>query len=231
TCLGRRGQAVILLALIIFLLVPFIFTNNMTLMLRPEVWQGYFENASGTLLNWGEPTLIPRYLHFVLGGLAVGSLFVAVYSRFAGRDDYLVEQAGVNLGMGLFTWLTLLQMIDGMLFFILLPGDVQQQFLGGSPLASGIFLLAFCLALLALAAGFRRKVTLAALVVVPLVYLMAEIRAMVRSGYLQPHFTLEQLKVDPQISPLFLFLGVLLVGIALIAWILWRWARAMRYGE
>ena len=41
------------------LTVAFIFTNNMTLMLVPEDWTAYFDNAAGTILHFREPTLIP----------------------------------------------------------------------------------------------------------------------------------------------------------------------------
>ncbi len=53
----------------LFLLyIAFVFVNNNTLAIQPDRWGIYFENPGGWNLNLGEPTLWPRYLHFVLGG-------------------------------------------------------------------------------------------------------------------------------------------------------------------
>jgi len=229
--LGRLRQVIIFSATVIFLVIPFIFTNNMTLMLNPQAWGQYFENSAGILVNWGDPTLIPRYLHFILGSFAVGGLFVALYIRYRGRHDFFVEEEGVRIGMAWFSWLTLVQVIDGMVFLVLLPAPVQRLLLGGSPHGTGVFLLGFVLAVLALVAGFRGRVTLAAVVVVPLVFVMSEVRAVVRSGYLAPHFSLEMVPVSTQLSPLAMFLVVLVLGAAVISWLLWRCAQALRFGR
>jgi hypothetical protein len=158
-------------------------------------------------------------------------LFVALYIRYRGRHDFFVEEEGVRIGMAWFSWLTLVQVIDGMVFLVLLPAPVQRLLLGGSPHGTGVFLLGFVLAVLALVAGFRGRVTLAAVVVVPLVFVMSEVRAVVRSGYLVPHFNLEMMPVSTQLSPLAMFLAVLVLGVAVMSWLLWRCAQALRFGR
>jgi hypothetical protein len=46
-----------------------IYTTNMTLMLRPEIWNAmYSTTASGTILPTGDPTKFPRWLHMMMGG-------------------------------------------------------------------------------------------------------------------------------------------------------------------
>jgi hypothetical protein len=57
--------------LVIFLFIAFLLSNNMTLMLHPEQWSVYFKHPAGTVLNLADPVL-PRYFHFINGGLAVG---------------------------------------------------------------------------------------------------------------------------------------------------------------
>ncbi len=56
------------------LATSFILTNVMSLMLRPDSWSQYFFDAKGTILNLGDPTFLPRWLHFVFASLAVGGL-------------------------------------------------------------------------------------------------------------------------------------------------------------
>jgi hypothetical protein len=46
-------------------------------------------------------------------------------------------------------------------------------------------------------------------------------RSWLRSGYLGEVFTLDQLQVVPQYSPLLFFLAVLVFGLGCLAW-LWR---------
>jgi hypothetical protein len=218
--LGRRGLWWLGLALILFLIVPFLFTNNMSLMLRPAYWSVYFADPSGTSLNLGDATLIPRYLHMVVGGLAIGALFVAVYGRVLGRKDYELGRYAMGLGMRVFAVLTLVQMVVGMVFLVTLPGEEMRMFLGQNHAATAVLLGAFLLALLALAAGFLGRVVAAAVVAVPLVFLMTVVRAYLRSGFLQPYFHPASLKVTGQYSPMICFFIAAGIGILVAVWMI-----------
>ena len=218
--LGRRGGWYLLLALSLLLAVPFLFTNNMSLMLRPEFWAAYFSAPGGTSLNLGDPTLIPRYLHMVVGGLAVGGLFVAVYGRYLGRREPEVGELATLLGMRLFAFLTLVQMLDGMVFLVTLPAEIRNLFLGGDLFATLFLLTAFLLALLVLVGGFLGRVLPTVFFAVPLVFLMTFVRAYLREGFLQPIFHPSALPVLGQYSPLYLFLGALGAGLLVAVWLL-----------
>ena len=217
--LGRRGLAVIAFCMATFVVIPFIFVNNMTLMLHPEVWHQYFKDSAGTILNLGDPTLWPRYLHFLFAALAVGGLAVALFGRYLGRRDAEAGTYAVGVGMKVFAMLTLMQVLDGMVFLVTLPTAVRERLMGGSAEATTVFLAAFVLALLVLLAGWQRRVTLAACLTVPLVYLMVAVRDALRTGYLLPDYSLSSLKVVPQAGPLVMFVAVLLVGLVVIAWL------------
>ena len=68
------GAAVVLTAA-----VAFIYSNNFTLMLAPGRWLELNQrSAAGLNLNLAEPTLLPRFLHFVLAALAVSGLMLTV---------------------------------------------------------------------------------------------------------------------------------------------------------
>ena len=65
-------------------------STNMTLMLRPEVWRDMYSSSSaGAYLPTGDPTLTPRWLLMMAGGLFIGGLWL-VY--LAGRSTFTAEQ-------------------------------------------------------------------------------------------------------------------------------------------
>jgi hypothetical protein len=73
-------------------------STNMTLMLRPEVWQQmYSASAMGRFLPGGDPTLTPRWLLMMAGGLFVGGLWL-VY--LAGRSTFTAEEKKFVAGLG-----------------------------------------------------------------------------------------------------------------------------------
>ncbi|HKK02130.1 MAG TPA: hypothetical protein VJ955_08180 [Desulfuromonadales bacterium] len=218
--LGRRGLIVIALCLAIFLVIPFIFVNNMTLMLHPSLWHQYFKDSTGTILNLGDPTLWPRYLHFVLGAFAVGGLAVALFGRYLERRDLEAGRYAVETGMKVFAILTLLQVVDGLVFLLTLPIAVRNRLMGGDAVATAVFLSALIVALVVLLAAWQKRVTLAACTAVPLVYLMVALRDAVRTGYLLPGYHPSTLKVVPQNGPLVMFLVTLLIGLVVVAWLI-----------
>jgi hypothetical protein len=228
--LGKNGGAMAALVLAIFLAVAFFFTNNMTLMLEPHRWSAYFRNPGGTVLNTGSVAVWPRYLHLVIGGLAMGGLFVALYGRFKRQREPELGARAIDLGMNAFTGLTLLQIGIGFWFLVSLPRAVMLLFLGGDRTATALFAVGVTLALAALAAGFTRRVVTTAALAIPLVFVMGFLRDLVRIGYLKPFFTPETLKVAPEYSPLLLFIVTLLAGVATILWMLRKTAMLYRNG-
>lgn len=68
---GKPWFATGLAALLLVGTIGFIYTNNMTLMLRPQVWAAMYRHSPGGVqLNVGDPTAHTRWGLFVLGGLA-----------------------------------------------------------------------------------------------------------------------------------------------------------------
>jgi hypothetical protein len=72
-------------ALLLILTIAFIYTNNMTLMIRPAVWASMYQaNPTGLQLNTGDPALLPRWLFFIAGAFPVSG---AVLTLLAIRPD------------------------------------------------------------------------------------------------------------------------------------------------
>jgi hypothetical protein len=74
---GRPAWWLGLLAYALAAVIARIYSTNMTLMLRPEVWQAmYSTTASGAQLPPHDPTLLPRWLFMLTGGFWVAGLWM-----------------------------------------------------------------------------------------------------------------------------------------------------------
>jgi hypothetical protein len=73
-------------------------STNMTLMLRPEVWQQmYSASGAGAYLPTGDPTLTPRWLLMLAGGLFIGGLWLVYLS---GRSTFTADEKRFVAGLG-----------------------------------------------------------------------------------------------------------------------------------
>lgn len=95
---AHNGIAVLTLgvASLFLLVIAFLFVNNLTLMLTPERWTAYMANPNGTILNLSDPTLYPRYLHFVIGSIAVFGLMKAVFHHIRLKRSGLLDIAATD---------------------------------------------------------------------------------------------------------------------------------------
>jgi hypothetical protein len=227
--LGGNRKLVLGLAIALLVAVSFTFSNAMTLMIVPDVWTGYFSNTSGTLLNLSDPTLIPRYLHFVTASMAVGGLFVALLGYMLTRKGEEGEPY-ISIGLKWFTSLTLAQFIIGTWFLLSLKREVMLAFMGDNGVATGVFLSALTVSLVALYAGFTRRILLSVGAIVVTVSLMATVRSMVRLEYLKPYFHPSDLTLAPQVSPFVLFLVTLAIGLVAVAYMINLYLRSGKEG-
>ncbi len=218
--LGRAGILVLGCGYLLFLLVGFFISNNMTMMLHPEGWSAYLETSSGTLLNSGDTTLWPRYLHSMVGATAIGGLFVALYGRFLARTKPGVGALATRVGLKLFMVLTLLQVAVGGWFLMALPRELMLLFMGRNSLATASFMVSLLLMLVALFAAWRQRVYLASAAGALLVVAMVFMRDFLRGGYLKEVFSMEMLQVVPEYSPLLFFLVTLVIGLILVVWMI-----------
>ena len=206
------------LTAVLGLAVAFMFTNNTTLMLRPETWTQYFSNRSGTILNLGDPTLWPRYLHFITASVAVAGLFQAVMARL--RKNITDREQRIEQGMKWFAYATVAQIIIGIWFLISLPREIMLSFMGDSGLNTAVFILGLAGAVLSVIFGFTKKVWPAVFATMGTVIVMALIRDFVRAEFLKPYFQPSDLKLIPQYSPMIVFFIALVLGLGLVAYML-----------
>jgi hypothetical protein len=95
---GKSAWWVGLIAWLLAGSVARMLSTNMTLMLRPEAWRGmYSASAMGAFLPTGDPTLEPRWLLMMAGGLLIGGLWL-VY--LAGRSTLTADEKKFVAGLG-----------------------------------------------------------------------------------------------------------------------------------
>jgi len=228
TALAEKRIFFIGFTVIALLWIAFVFTNNMTFMLTPEKWQVYFKSQSGMWLNAKEPTLIPRYLHFVTASIALGGLAIAVYRKIQ-KDHCHSEQndekerqwsQDIQTGMTWFTAASLFQVGIGVFYLMSLPGPIRLVFLGAQPFGTAIFILAIHLVILMLICGFKKNVWWTLAFIIPVTILMVLMRHVVRTMYLAPYFKVQDLPVDAQYSPFIVFVVALILGVITIGYMI-----------
>lgn len=220
TRLGSTGPWVAVFILILLVVIGFLFSNNMLLMASPGQFSDYFTHKSGTLLSFEQPSFLPRFLHMLFGALAMGGLFVGLLGRF--RKDVHPELAvhAEKIGLRSFLIFTLGNILVGFWYLLSLPKELMMLFMGGNMGAT----IAFCIALLlvagALFTAYKKRMWLTFFHAVALVVVMTFMRSWLRSGYLQNVFTLDQLQVVPQYSPMIFFFVTLVAGIVCLGWLI-----------
>lgn len=224
--LGGRRVLVLGLAVALLLAASFILSNVMTLMLRPEAWLAYFDNPRGTLLNLADPTLLPRWLHFVTASLALGGLFAALMHRGRAREGEPGAAERVAQGLRWFNRATLAQVVVGLWFLLSLPDNILLLFLGRSVFHTALLTAGLLAAAMALHHGFKGRPAHAAAWIVGAVLAMVGVREAVKFAYLEPYFSPESLAVTGQYTPLALFLACFAAGLLAVAYMLRLYSRA-----
>lgn len=207
-------------SLVLLLTIAFLFVNNITLMQTPHIWPVYFNRPDGTFLNLADPTLLSRYLHFVVASVATGGLFLAILASFRQKKGDPGAAKQLSAGMQWFTYATVVQIGTGIPFLFSMPKEVHQLFVGGALLHTTFFLVSLITAFFCLYYGNKEKVWPATFAMAATIFLMVLVRDLARQAYLAKYFHPSDLEVIPQWSPLFLFLVILAIGVAVVVYML-----------
>lgn len=199
------------------LYIGFMLVNNVTLMEQPAKWTSYFANRGGTILNFSDATLIPRYLHFVTASIAIAGLFLSIVWSFKQPDD---AAAKITRGLKIFGIATAVQLAIGFWFLLALPKEIIPQFMGQNMPATLILFAGILLGIGSIITAFLNKLWLTVGHAVGTVVLMVITRHMLRGIYLADHFRTESLELVPQYGILALFLIIFVVGLGVVAYML-----------
>jgi hypothetical protein len=217
--LGRLRTVFIAVTTVCLLTTAFIYTNNMTLMLSPALWEAYFDNPWGTLLNTMDPSVLPRYLHFVASSVAVAGLALALFYRFKVKNDP-GAQRWVRHGMNWYAYTTMVQMALGLWFLSALPEHVTDLLLGGSLAHTLIFVTGATIGIFSISNALSYNVGTSAILSLTTIILMLFLRDLVRDAYLAPYFQVSDRVVTGEYLPLVLFILTLAAGLCVVAWML-----------
>ena len=231
--LDDRRMPVLFISALLLLVVSFIFSNLSTFMLTPERWKAYFDFSNGMFLNVSEPTLFPRWLHFMAASVAVGGLFQSVLWRRREAKGVEGAKARADQGMRWFAWATVVQTGLGVIFLLTLRKDVMLQFMGGSGLATALLIVGLALPGVLISLGFARKTWPAVWTLLVTLVVMVLLRDLVRIGYMRdlPGGRMADLPTQIQYSPMIMFFVALALGLGAVAWMLAIASRAKTGGE
>ena len=218
----------------LFMAIGFIYSNNMSLMLRPEAFlEIYQTDGSGLNLNLSDPVLFPRYLHMLVGAIGVAGLMVAVVGFFRRRADEEFGDWAMRYGARWFVGATSLNLILGLFFLGTQPRATLMRFLGqhlGATLLLG-FGVFFALGALVMAFTSihapepHRLLRGAAISLVLTLLMMILMRDQVRRAALEAMGFEAVPWVVPQWGVIGVFLVLLVVAIVTVAWMVVALAR------
>lgn len=219
---GVRAVSLGVVSTLLFAAIGFLFTNNMTLMLRPEQHAPlYLASDAGLHTNMADAWVWPRFAHMLVGSLAITGLVVAWIPRARRRVDAASAAWIGRYGTRLFRVATLVEFLAGVGLFFALPRPVRDVFLSGRTpdlllVAAGA---AFALAGVAIV---RRSLLVGSCATMVALADMAVVRHRVRSVLLEPYFQPDSLPVVPQTGVFLLFALLLVAGLAIVAWMIWK---------
>jgi len=227
-------------ALLTALAITKIYSSNMTLMLRPEVWQSMYANGqSGTSLPTGDPSLIWRWLFAIAGGPIFAGLWLLWLAsrRTFSEDDgrYLARLGGALAMTGAVVQLAVAAAVVGVQ-----PANVMNS-LNLNPIYAGAryawiagIALAFVLGASALVRPALGAIASWAGVVVGFVLVagLALFRDGLRDAILAAKgFDVWKLPVETNWGVVIIFLVLFVAGLGAIGWLISVVARAKKVME
>ncbi len=136
--LGKAAGVVSLVVMLLFLCIGFTYSNNMSMMLRPDTFlTSHRAEARGLHLNLADATLVPRFFHMLLGAIAVAALIVCFYGVAKLKEDEEHARWAIRYGALWFVVPTGLNFLAGLWWLGMLPREVMLRFAGKNVIATG----------------------------------------------------------------------------------------------
>jgi hypothetical protein len=232
---GRTAWWVGLLAWALAGSVARVLTSNMTLMLRPEVWQSMYQaSATGVNLPVGDPTIFTRWLLMMAGGILFAGLWLIWLAGNATASENDRHQLA-RVGGWLVAPMAVVQVLLGAAVLATQPSGIISTMDRNwmYPLAREVWLVSVVLCLVAgLFVIFARRLPPTVAWGAPLVALLLSVSmTLYRDGIrdttlLSKGFDVWNRNVVTNWSVVGLFLVLFVAGLGVIAWLLTVVARA-----
>jgi hypothetical protein len=212
----RLATTGLMVSLLLILYTGFMLVNNSTLTLVPDRFTAHLNNPGGFNLNIGEPSLWPRYLHFITSAIAIAALGVAVYTKYTLKENPEKASLVIRTNLRRFAWFTLAQFAFGTLFWLTTPRDVWMIFMGKNITATILMTLSWLLAASMIYTAFRGRLWITVLHASIVLVIMVIMREYMRSAYLKDYFSPSQLESKGEFWPLIVFLILFAAGLGAI---------------
>ena len=211
------GKINLVVSTLLILYIAFMLVNNSTFSIQPDKWNAYHNNPGGTLLNLGDPSFWPRYLHFIIAAVAIAGLGKAVWIKFFNKKlDAEEKKTRIKKNLLIFGFATMVQIVDGLWFWLAMPKHVTMAFLGQNIIATILMITAIISALLIIVFAIRGRLMPALILGIFQIIIMSIVREIVRYTYLSGIFSPSHLENVHQVSPLIAFLLVFIIGLFLL---------------
>jgi len=218
--LGSSRVWVLGISVLMMLAVGFFFTNSLLIMTDPKVWPSYFEQPGGTLIHFGEPNLIPRYLHFVVSSVAMGGLAMGLLGWWGTRKGESEGGATMVRGLRVYAGATLCQFLVGALYLGTLPNQVLTRAAFENTAAMAVFLISIATALCSILYSMSEKPWHTAVCAVATIFFMVLFRYAVQTAYLETYLSAARPEVVLQLGPMGLFIAAMIGGTAVVVYLL-----------
>ena len=212
---GKLKNYLIWITSLIFIIIGFIFVNNMTLMLKPESFvTHYFKNPSTGFLNLSDLSLYPRYLHVFIGAIALAGFWILIVGVRKRTGDEKWSKWAAEYGAKIFFYATLINVFAGIWFLLAHPERVVKFFIGNNFFATVILVISILLTVILLVVFYKATKNITDLKLVQfgfgllilIMLLMVVLRHFLRFIYLEPFFKTGMLEVEPQWGAFLIFL-------------------------
>jgi hypothetical protein len=231
---GRPMRVWLLVAGAGFILMGIALTTVNVLALRPDIWP---DVAADRVKALSPSSLVPRFLHFFVGALAVAGYATTLIqihkSRILGEGDgeetaYRSWAAG--LGLRVARTMTAVELGVGVWFLVALPKRVMMGVMGGSTYAVVVFGAGMLLAIGLVISLYnlqdpmkeRAKATAVGIHFLLVLVAMVMLRDAVRGVYLSGVFDPKDLIVESQWLVFFIFAALLAAALATVWWVVRR---------
>jgi hypothetical protein len=214
--------------------IAFVYTSNMTLMLRADQFRALYEASSaGFHLNLTDPTLWARWIHMMLGAVAVAGLVLALYgaSRSAAEPDAAAWMW--RTGIAWSAAATALNVLAGFWWALRLPMFALQRLtmpgVPGALFVVSVFagvMTAMLLVVLARRDASRVAAWIAGLAMLVTMTTMIGVRDQIRAAALDRAGFVPVQWVLTQWTPIALFVILLITALALVGWMAYVLHRA-----
>lgn len=207
-----------------FLVVGAVFTIVTVLALRPDLWPEVQLKIGAAL----QPlSLVPRFLHFLVGAVAFSAFLVVLYQirrPAATQDEETYRRWAAGVGLRWARWMTVIELGIGVWFLVTLPQIVLRDVMGKSPYAMVTLLLGILFSIVLVIILFaiqdpiqeKKKVAGAFHTFLVVIIVMVLLRDAVRGVYLAGLFDPSQLVVESQwlVVSLYIVFLILTLGSA-----------------